>query len=501
MPETSHNLPSTKDHTFLRYLLTVKRNHLLIAILSIVIQFIFLKTLFPYPNFIKDSHSYLAVAILNADVGEWPIGYSKFLLLFHHLTNSGTALTFFQFFLLETAVLYFVFTIEFILKPAKHLSNILFAILLYNPLFLLISNYISSDALFTALSFLWITQICWTVYRPSMTSTALHAVILLLAFTVRYNALYYPLISVLAYILCPLQWWAKITGILLPLLLISCFVYYTSSKNAELTGKSQFSAFGGWQIANNALNMYGHVKKNALHSNPSELFELDSFTRSYFDHSKNYNYFVIGAGTYFLWSRDAPLRQYLDYTWQKDSSNDYFKKWVSMGPLYSAYGFYLIKQYPFAYLKYFIWPNVNNYLLPPLESLNVYNDGTHTSDPITQNWFGYKSNAINHPYKGFYMSILNYYPVLAAFITLCFLLGITGFFLFNGLKVSERKLTNLILIIASLWFINFLFSIFSSPIVFRYQIFALFVVLPFSFLLLDFLHRSKPKNKPDPVLL
>src|SRR5579872_6995040 len=74
---------------------------LLLSVIVIVIQFIWLKLLYPYPNFMPpDSNSYMQSAFNNQTINMWAIGYSKFLRLISSFTNSHFILTLLQYLML-----------------------------------------------------------------------------------------------------------------------------------------------------------------------------------------------------------------------------------------------------------------------------------------------------------------------------------------------------------------------------------------------------------------
>ena len=160
-----------------------------------ILGFGLLKWAFPYPNFLPDSYSYLEAAFTNRGINMWPIGYSAFLRLFSSFTRSDTALVLCQYLLLQSSILYLCFTIRYLLRPGKWLFAIIVGACILNPLTLFVSNFVSSDAIFAAISIIWLTQLFWIVCRPGLWLILRHALILVTAFTVRYNALYYPLIS------------------------------------------------------------------------------------------------------------------------------------------------------------------------------------------------------------------------------------------------------------------------------------------------------------------
>src|SRR6185437_3842553 len=158
------------------------------AFIAIITQFVVFKMLYPFAGFIDgDSYNYLQSAYFNFDIYTYPVGYSKFLRLISALTKSDTALAFIQYFFIQCSALLLMFTLFFFFRPRKGSSLIMFIFLIFNPMFLYISNYVSSDSLFLALSLIWFTTLLWILKQPTIGLILIHAVTLLLAFTVRYN--------------------------------------------------------------------------------------------------------------------------------------------------------------------------------------------------------------------------------------------------------------------------------------------------------------------------
>jgi len=235
------------------------RIYLFLTIGISVVLWTAFKLCYPYPNMVLDSYHYVQAAVSNADVNAWPIGYSKFIRLAGSVSHSPIFLVTLQYLLMQMALLFFFFSIRFFLNPTAWSSNFLFGFLFLNPIFIYTCNIILSDALFIALSIIWFTHLLWVIYTPRAYMIFTHALILLLTFTVRYNALYYPLAASLAFMLCRHSIWFKAGGILLQCLLLGIFILFTSYKMHSITGERQFTAFGGWKLANDALYMYEHV--------------------------------------------------------------------------------------------------------------------------------------------------------------------------------------------------------------------------------------------------
>ncbi len=236
------------------------RRYMWAAVLACLFQLTLFKLLYPFPDFISDSYSYIATAALHMDVNLWPVGYSEFLLFVHLITHSDTAVICCQYIILEIALLYFFFSILALYHPSRTTGRILFIALFLNPIYLFLSNCILSDALFTALTLIYLTKMLWLIHRPRPYYIVTLAILAGALFTIRYTALYFPLVSAIAFILSRQSVWLKLAGSLAPFFLIVPFVLITEQKTKAATGTAQFSVFGGWQIANNALYMYSHIQ-------------------------------------------------------------------------------------------------------------------------------------------------------------------------------------------------------------------------------------------------
>jgi hypothetical protein len=467
----------TISHSFASFVFKEIKSirYLAIAFIAMILQIVIFKVLYPYGDFFSDSYSYIFAAAMHQGVSIWPIGYAKFLSLFHLITYSDTVLVAFQYLFVQITALYFFFTLLYFYRPATNISSIIFAFLFFNPLILYISNYISSDALFLGLSLIWLTQLIWIINRPKLYQIFVHALIIALAFAVRYNAMYYPIITALAFILSRHKIQSKIIGIILPLLLIGLFVNYTRNKAYELTGTKQFSVFGGWQIANNALYMYPFIE--VREPVPPACQQFHNTVKTYFsivpDQMKTISPI---QGAFYIKFPKAPLKQYLSQHFDENSdTTDGVASWGSVAPVFGEYGTFLIKQHPIAFARYFLLPNAYNYFLPPLEKLEVYNLGDDHVGSVARHWFHYphsKVKAVSFTAQG---KLLLFFPAIFITINILLIGSIIWWIYEKGLKRSETNFTYAIVLVLALLLINAAFGILASPIVFRYQIFPMII--------------------------
>jgi protoporphyrinogen oxidase len=491
----SRRIPRLADLPFLvDYLWKNKTNRVywMFAIVAFLLQFIFFKFRYPFANYMPDSYSYLEAAYSNADVNMWPVAYSKFLRLVSVFTHSDKLVVGMQYFFMQISSLLFLFSLLYWLKPGRAIKNILFAFFLFNPLPLYISNYISADSLFIGLSVLWVTSLIWILFRPRAYWIVLQAVLLLACFTVRYNAIYYPLITALVFILSRQRWGYKLAGIGLSAGLVLVSILYTSQKMQDSTGKRQFSAFGGWQLANNALYMYEHIPAKERGPVPTRFSKLETMVREHMDTLKKVKFtHDDSVNTYFyLWSGRGPLIQYLNREYEKDSTTPYFKRWASEGPLYAEYAMYLIRKFPVQFAETFMLSNAVKYAVPPSEFLGTYNMGGDSVDNLAKNWFNYKSRKVkDHNKKNIPIAAVEWYPTFAAMVNVLLIMGVIGIVFLGGIKWKEYGLPQLLSLVVLFWLLNSGFSIFASPIVLRYQAFPILIFFTVAIVLMERIYK------------
>jgi hypothetical protein len=462
------------------------------AVTLTILQFILFKFLYPYPDFFSDSFSYIRAANLNLNISQWPIGYSKFLLLFHHLSHSDLALITFQYFFLISATVYFFFTIRYLYQPGLLATRILFAFLFLNPLFLFLSNYVNSDPLFAALSLYWFTQLIWILNKPQFTLLFTHGVLLFLCFTVRNNAYYYPFISVLAFLFSRTPLAFKFMGVIIGATLILPFIIHTREAARQLTGRPQFSLFTGWQLANNALYIYDQIQVDSTKLPTPQCRQLDQLSRKFistipakFDYRKYLQYYV---GNYFIRQPNAPLKVYLssNYAFSED---DQVESWGKASLVFSDYGSWIIKNYPHSYIQYFVLPNARNYILPPLEKLEIYNLGLDNISPSAQDWFDLKTPDVWCISKKAQGKILFIFPPLFLVLNIAFLSCLIWLFAKKKTAALSGSQQATLWLYAAFFLCNFGFTVISTINVFRYQVFPMILYLTASLMLIDILEK------------
>lgn len=477
------------DVSFKHFILKEGRNRklLFIAAAGATVQFLIFKLLlYPFPDFISDSYSYIDTNLYHMDVNLWPAGYSKFIWFIHLIHHSDLLLIAIQHFILELSLIYFFYTILYLYRPAWNTTIILYLFLFFNPLFLYLSNCVLSDALFSALTIVFIAQFLWMLHRPRLSQVLIQGIIIGIAFTIRYTAMYYPVVAIAGLLLSNHRPVIKIWGSVLGIALMIPFYIYTQQKTKEITGTPQFSVFGGWQIANNALYMYGHIQVDSTKLPPATR-QLDRVSRWFFKNFKpSEEEMAAMPGTYFMKHPYAILKPYMLSQYTFDDSPGQFKAWGMVSPVYQQYGNYLISHYPLDFARYYLWLNTKNYFIPHLEKFGTYNLESDSVWASVQYWFRYKTPAVKSVSKYFQGKLFFVYPVFFMVLNLYFAGAIIWLLLKGQFKKMSRYFYLTLIFIIVFLIVNFGFSVLATPVVLRYQVVPMVILLTFSLLLLEY---------------
>lgn len=482
---------------FARYLFReTKTDNLLIAVL-VLCQFLIFKVFYPFPDFFSDSYSYIYAASAHLNANIWPIGYSRFLFVFHSMTHSATALNLFQYLFFELSALHFYRTFLFLFPTSRNTRIILRFFLFFNPLNLYLANFVSSDALFAALSLLWLTELIWIIYRPNWYHLFVISITCFIAFTFRYNAMYYPLIAVPAFLIVKHNRWFRLAGVFLGPALIIPFILFSSNAARKMSGTPQFPPIlGGWQWGNNALYMREYIEEDSNKFPSPQTAELDRMARQYYRNvppqERELSAYV---GNFFIRDWNAPLKVYMIKHFKDSDEYSALAAWAKAAPIFKQYGQYLIKRHPIPFFRYYILINTKNYFLPPLEKLELYNLGEDYMWGSAARWFDYPSRRVNAVSKTFQGYLLAAYPAFFLLLNLFFGWNLFTFIRRKGFQRAERKFTYAISIISGLVLVNAAFSIFANIIVFRYQVFPMITLLAIVWLLIDFIEENRKATR------
>lgn len=486
--------PSTL--TFKEYVFLENKMYSLIILGLMVLQWILFKLCYPFPDFFSDSYSYIEAAYLHFDVNIWPIGYSRFLALFHLLTTSGSALVFFQYLVWSASALYFYLTITYFYHTGKNTRTFLCLFLFFNPLFLYVANYVTSDMLFIAMSTIWLTQLIWILHRPRLYQIFVQAVLIFVMFTFRYNAMIYPVIAAGVFILSKQKVWVKVLGIVSAPVLILPFILWSSQAAKKVTGTPQFPPIlGGWQWGNNALYFRGFIEEDSAIFPTPQTKELDGIARRFFSlpyHPQGLLFSEVA--NFFIRHPEAPLKQYMSRHYKPKTPYESVQAWGKSAVVFDQYGKFLIKRHLWAYARYYLLVNTKNYFIPPLEKLEIYNLGEDSMWDWAQFWFRYPSPKVWSISKELQGTVLALFPIFFLILNIYYTIALVQFLRRGGLKKTDKMVRYTILVISTFLAINAAFSIFANIIVIRYEIFPMVVFLAFAMMLTDYIELLSPEK-------
>src|SRR5258708_2980402 len=491
VPPTQIPVPET----FGQYVFKKHKRWVWTAIALVIAQFFLFKHYYPFANFMYDSYYYVDGAAKNLDINTWPIGYSRFLRIVSAFSHSDMILVFLQYLILESALLYLFFSMKSLIGLSRQVGLAIFLFFQVNPALLCASNYVLSDSLFLAMSVCWFTELLWMLFRPSTKRLLLQVLLVTVLFTIRYNALYYPLISFTVILLAKTRWPLKLVSIGLTVLLLVGFIRFNQEKYRALTGQPQLSSFGGWQLAGNAMIMYRNFKDFSGDKPPAELEDLHARVVGHLDslnHLKNRP--DTSLQLYWLWYESSPFRRMLVDVDRQDPRGSDFKHYASLGNLYGSYAAFLIKKHPLAFARSYLLKNLKWFSVPAKEFLGTYNLGRDSVGKDVSEWFHYKSQKV----KGFTkeLGVIKLYPILMTLLNVGFILGILGYLVLKGYEKASPRLQLFLRLSVLVWLSNFFFSILASPIMLRYQLFNMVVLSVSVALLAELLINIDHTNAP-----
>jgi hypothetical protein len=470
--------------------------YLAIAIPVMAVEWILFKLYYPYADFFTDSYSYIDTAARGDTVGYRPLGYSLFLRLVHAVSVSDTVLVTVQYMLVQGACLaLLVMLLKRYAIPVRAARILLVGILL-NPTIPYLCNYVSSDALFLALSLIWLMVLMRLLRSPSWGLLWLQLVLLFVIFNLRFVALFYPAVAALCFLLLRRKGSVafKLTGVVCSIAVVIACSSWIKRVTYRETGAATFSAFSGWQIANNVMNMYPFIdvgKARGLADTVGSLPDTTVLpTPECRELAVDIAAFFAKTGpalrargaastTEYMWLHTSPLHQFMD-SLRRRQRTDYFRAWNRVGPIFSQYGYAMIRRHPLAYLRYYGWPSAESFFLAPLDVFAVYNEGNVTIDRVACDWFRYRTNRSRVWSATAQGRLLAPFPRVALLLYILFPVTTVLFLWSRRCRVNHPLLTGALELVAAYLLANTIFSIFASPSVFRYQLLPMILLFAFS---------------------
>ncbi len=461
-----------------------------LVISAIALGWILFKCGYPYADFFTDSYTYIQAAADHDAISYRPIGYSLFLRLIHAISRSDTLLVTIQFGLVQASCWTLLALIRRQCAPGVRVQGLIAIFLILNPLVYYISNFVSSDALFLALSLFWMTSLMHSMHKPTWQGLVVQWVLLLLIFYTRYVALFYPVVAAISYAWLRRDWRFKLTAMAGGMLIMAAAVLFTRELTRKDTNAATFSAFSGWQIANNALHVYPWVPVDTT-GLPPETTTLSGYVAKYFSRAGDaLKEAPSGASTTYMWARTSPLHEYFD---AYRGRLPYFTAWNRVAPLFSRYGYFVIRRHPLAFCRYYLGPSAESFFMSPLDVLARYLDGKKEIDPIARDWFGYREarpRVISVTLQG---ELCAPFPWISLVLSAAFAATAGIFLLRRKWRDANRGFSRCLRVAAIYLGMNCCFNVFASPSVYRYQVLPLILLFIFTCCGLFFVtYRKQP---------
>jgi hypothetical protein len=284
------------------------------------------------------------------------------------------------------------------------------------------------------------------------------------------------------------SFWKRTLSISASILLIGVFVYINTQINYKKTGTKTFTAFSGWQLANNAMHIVRHKDIDTTNISDKDVKHLITYSKAFFDTSKDY--IPEYASSWYMWFYKSPLKQYMNE--YEGRSKYYFRTWSALGPIYNKLGRTIILQNPGSYLRYFVLPNSKEYILPRMEIYRNYFEHVDTIGLIARQFYGYKESKIPAKKQVVYDIVFTPWKYLFPLMNLLFI-GLTIWYVGKRKYKEQLKLFNYTLLnFTALYVANFFFIVLLAPTVFRYHIFIITIGYPIILLLLQQVKLQKP---------
>lgn len=488
--------PEKLELGFARYLKAQDRL-IFIATMIMIAVFLLIKFCYPYPDFFLDSYNYVRDATKPEMSLYRPEGYPAFLRLTHGISDSAHFTVAVQFVIYLLSSYFFFFSCDYLFTIPAKFRKWLFVLVVCNPVLLLQTNLISSDSLFSSFTVVWFTLCLWAILRPNWVVLILQVVVLAVCFNLRYTALYFPGIAVIFFVMSRANIGYKLVGIFFSFIVIYHFVDAQKDKMERNVDQRILSGFTGWQIANNVLCYYKHIDVAAKDLPTSDLRTLDLYVRHYLDSLPPDPRTI---HTDYLWSNKSPLKYYMVHNVKAmadkpEYMKGYFYQWCYVSVVYNQYAWIIIKSNPWAYIRYFMLPNLKNFMYPETEILTNYDELHSPIPPETKSWFGFTVDNLECRFKNLQKWIIAPYPAIFLLLNLLNVVAIIAFFLKNIRRHKNISKDAWRLFAAwSVFYFSFVFfCLFSTIVLLRYvnPLFTLGLLMP---AVLYVLQRNKLKT-------
>ena len=441
------------------------------------ISFAFIQWAYPFPNTYADTGAFITVAG-NGLIGNYrPIGYSWFMAFAHFIDPHPDVLVLMQMVLyfFSTLVLYLTVKVFFAQSNSKLWKGFFFLFMLA-PTCIYLTNFVISDSLFISLTHLWLASLFWILGSRRGIAIIWNAFFLVLLLQTRYIALFYPLITVITLFFTFFKT-QKLSFFLysgLQVVLFAAVIWFTTWQTEKNIGVPVFSAFGGWQKANNAMHIIPHVNLPPEDISDPEIKKVHAFIIA---HSPKELYpKPDSVVVLYLWSNYGPLKQYMFHL-KGNGRKSYLHYWHLASQPLGKWADYMIKRYPMLFLRHYIYPNFLFLFSLSNEALFEFPGPSRQM----RNWFDWNNKPVK-PHVDYFHNFLAA-TASKSFNLLWFTLVISLIALCFPKQLKLEPLQHKAIIVVLFFCLAYIaLSVYASPLVLRYLL-----VLRHSLILIPFL--------------
>jgi hypothetical protein len=433
------------------------------TLLLFIASYIVTLWIYPLPNIYADTGAYISVAGTGLIGNFRPPGYSWFLALSRFISTNADVLVLLQSVLYFFSTLFFYLTVRYFFPGGKRIWwRIFFIIFLFAPVCIYLCNFAISDALFISLTNLWVASLLWMMASGKAGPIIWNAVLLVLVMQVRFIALFYPLITVIAIFLTYFKT-SKLRFLSLSILQVALFlgvIFFTTWQTKKNIGVSVLSGFSGWQKANNAMHVlpYINLKPEQIEDTAVRRMHASILANNPPGFYPSKDSVVI----FYLWSPMSPFKKYLNNL-RNSGKGTYLHYWHLSSISFGAWADYIMKKYPGLYARHYLLPNFlllfnlpNEalfYFPPYSEQMKKWFD-CRECDPTPRYTFVHDFLAETAPKSFNLLWLLLFFSVIA----LCFR---------SKLNCTAQQY-NMMLLVSFFCIIYAAMSVYASPIVLRY---------------------------------
>jgi hypothetical protein len=332
------------------------------------------------------------------------------------------------------------------------------------------------------------------MFTPGWCGLVIQWILLLLIFYTRYVALFYPVVAAICYCWLRRDWWFRLAAMAGSVAIVAAGVLVTRAVTQAETGAPTFSAFSGWQMANNALHIYPWLPVDRTGLPPGTDSLAGYVDRYFLREGPGLRLHPPGATTAYMWEETSPLHEYLNDYRRRQSPLSYFKAWNRVAPVFSRYGYFLLERHPAAFSRYYLAPSAQSFFFSPLDVLHTYLDGKKEIDPVARDWFGYGSGRPRVFSATLQGRICAPFPWLSLVLMAAFGVVAALFAFKRELRGRHPAFTGCLRVAGIYLGVNFCFNVFASPSVYRYQVLPLILLFIFTACGLFFVYFGKQRN-------